>query len=205
MASGKPMRVALTGGIACGKSTVAALFAELAVPIVDLDDIAREVVAPGNALLAQVIEHFGPTVRSADGSLDRRAMRELVFKDAKARAALEALLHPSIRALAAEREASARGPYVITVIPLLAETERASDYDRVLLVDCEERSQRERLAQRDRSSAAMIDAALGAQASRAARRALADEVIVNDGARDALAPRVRELHARYLELARRPK
>jgi dephospho-CoA kinase len=205
MASGKPMRVALTGGIACGKSTVAALFAELAVPIVDLDEIARQVVTPGSALLAQVIERFGPTVRSADGSLDRRAMRELVFKEPEARAALEALLHPAIRARAAEREGSARGPYVITVIPLLAETERASDYDRVLLVDCEERVQRERLAQRDKSSAAMIEAALGAQASRAARRALADDIIVNDGARETLAPRVRELHAQYLDLARRPK
>ncbi len=203
MARGKPMRVALTGGIASGKSTVAALFAELGVPIVDLDEIAREVVPAGSALLAQVFERFGPGVRAADGSLDRRALRELVFKDAKERAALEALLHPAIRARAAEREASAHAPYVITVIPLLAETGRASDYDRVLLVDSEERSQRERLAQRDRSNAALIDAALGAQASRAARRALADEVIVNDGARAALAPRVRELHAQYLELARR--
>ncbi len=128
-----------------------------------------------------------------------------MFKDPEARTALESLLHPAIRARAAEREASAPGPYLITVIPLLAETGRASDYDRVLLVDCDERAQRERLAQRDRSSAAMIEAALGAQASRAARRALADDVIVNDGARDALAPRVRELHAQYLELARRSK
>jgi dephospho-CoA kinase len=203
MASGTPMRVALTGGIASGKSTVASLFAELGVPIVDMDEIAREVVAPGSALLAQVIERFGPSVRAADGSLERRALREIIFREASARTGLEALLHPAIRARAAQREAAARGPYVITVIPLLAETERAGDYDRVLLVDCEERTQRERLAQRDGSSAATIEAALGAQASRAERRALANDVIVNDGALATLESRVRELHAQYLEMARR--
>ena len=202
MATGTPMRVALTGGIASGKSTVAALFAELGVPIIDLDEIAREVVTPGSALLRQVIERFGPGVRTADGSLDRRALREVVFRDASARVGLEALLHPAIRARAAQREATARGPYAITVIPLLAETERARDYDRVLLVDCDERLQRERLAQRDGSSAATIEAALGAQASRAARRALANDVIDNDGALATLSPRVRELHAQYLDLAR---
>lgn len=196
------MRVALTGGIASGKSTVAALFAALGVPVIDTDEIARELVAPGSALLAQVLERFGPGVRASDGSLDRRALRELVFHDAGARAALEALLHPAIRARAAEREAAARGPYVITVIPLLAETARAGDYERVLVVDCDERAQRERLARRDGSSAATIDAALAAQASRAERRALADEVIVNDGELAALSSRVRELHAQYLDMAR---
>jgi len=197
------MRVALTGGIASGKSTVAALFGELGVPIIDLDEIAREVVTPGSALLTQVIERFGPRVRCADGSLDRGALREIVFRDAGARASLESLLHPAIRARAAQREAAARGAYSITVIPLLAETGRASDYNRVLLVDCDEQLQRERLAQRDGSSAATIEAALGAQAARAARRALANDVIVNDGALATLAPRVRELHAQYLDLARR--
>jgi dephospho-CoA kinase len=94
-----------------------------------------------------------------------------------------------------------RTPYLITVIPLLAETGRASDYDRVLVVDCDERLQRKRLAQRDRSSAAQIDALLGAQATREARRAIADDLIVNDADPGALAPRVRELHAQYLEMA----
>ena len=202
MAGETRMRVALTGGIASGKSTVAALFAALGVPIIDTDEIAREVIAPGSALLAQVLERFGPSVRAADGSLDRRALRELVFQDAQARAALESLLHPAIRARAAEREAAARAPYTITVIPLLAETGRAADYDRVLLVDSEERAQRARLAQRDGGSASSIDAALLAQASRGARRALANDVIVNDGEPVTLAPRVRELHAQYLRLAR---
>jgi dephospho-CoA kinase len=202
MAARTPMRVALTGGIASGKSTVAALFAELAVPVIDLDQIAREVIAPGSALLQAVLERFGPGVQAADGSLDRRALRERVFRDAQARSQLEALLHPAIRARAAQREQAARAPYLITVIPLLAETQRAGDYDRVLLVDCEERRQRERLAKRDGSSAAAIEAALSAQASRAERRALAHDVIDNDGPRAALTAQVRELHARYLERAR---
>ena len=203
MATDKLMRVALTGGIASGKSTVAALFAELGVPIIDLDEIAREVVAPGSALLAQVIEHFGRVVRAADGTLDRRALRAIVFGDSVARLELEALLHPAIGERAAQHGAAAHGPYLITVIPLLAESGRARDYDRVLLVDCDEQLQRERLAQRDGNDAQLIDAALSAQASRAARRALADDLIVNDGALASLGPRVRELHAQYLELARR--
>jgi dephospho-CoA kinase len=201
MAIGKRMRVALTGGIASGKSTVAALFAGLGVPIVDLDEIAREVVYPGSALLAQVFERFGPAVRAADGGLDRRALRELVFRDPARRRELEALLHPQIRARAAQREAAARGPYVITVIPLLAESGQPGDYDRVLVIDCDERLQRARLAQRDGFSAELIDAVLAAQATRAARRARADDLIVNDADAGALAPKVRELHAQYLQMA----
>ena len=195
------MNVALTGGIASGKSTVAALFAERGVPIIDLDEIAREVVSPGSALLAQVIARFGNAVRAADGSLERRALREIVFRDAEARTALEALLHPAIHARAVQLASAIKAPYLITVIPLLAESGGARTYDRVLLVDCDERLQRERLARRDGSSGELIEAALGAQATRAARRALADDVIVNDGEPAALVPQVRELHARYLQLA----
>ena len=196
------MRVALTGGIASGKSTVAQLFAELGVPIVDMDLIAREVIAPGSARLAQVFERFGAGVRCDDGSLDRRALREIIFRDAGARASLESILHPAIRARAAELEAAVQAPYVITVVPLLAESKRADEYDRVLLVDSEERLQQERLAQRDGSSELTIEAALGAQASRAARQALADDTILNDGPPEMLRPRVRELHEKYLDLAR---
>jgi dephospho-CoA kinase len=201
MAIGKRLRVALTGGIASGKSTVAALFAGLGVPVIDLDEIAREVVAPGSALLTLLFTHFGPKVRAADGSLDRRALRALVFRDPARRRELEAFLHPAIRERAAQHEAAAVGPYVITVIPLLAETERASDYDRVLVVDSDERLQRARLAQREGQSAELIEAILSAQATRATRRALADDLIVNDAEPGALAPQVRELHAQYLQMA----
>lgn len=204
MANGIPMRVALTGGIASGKSTVAVLFAQLGVPVIDMDALARELVAPGTTLLGQVLARFGEQVRAPDGALDRRALRELVFRNADARHELEALLHPAIRARAAELAAAVHAPYLIIVIPLLAEAGYASDYDRVLVVDCDEPLQRLRLAQRDGGSAELIDAALRAQAPRAARLALATEVIDNNGGLAALAPRVRELHARYLELARQP-
>ena len=138
MAAAKPMRVALTGGIASGKSTVAALFAQLGVPVIDLDQLAREVVAPGTALLAQVLARFGPGVQAPDGSFDRGALRALVFRDAAARRELELMLHPAIRARAAELAAAVRAPYLIIVIPLLAESGAAAEYDRVLVVDCDE-------------------------------------------------------------------
>jgi dephospho-CoA kinase len=201
MDSERPWRVALTGGIASGKSTVAALFAELGVPIIDLDLIAREVVAPGTALLAQVFARFGSALRRADGDLDRRALRELVFRDSGARRDLEALLHPAISARAAEQSARAGGPYQIVVIPLLAETGAASEYERVLLVDCDEATQRARLAQRDGLSPALVNAALASQVTRAARRAVAADVIDNSGGIDELRPQVRSLHRHYLELA----
>jgi len=193
-----PWRVALTGGIASGKSTVATLFAQLGVPIIDLDLIAREVVAPGTALLERVSAQFGSAVRRADGDLDRRALRELVFRDASARGALEALLHPAISERAAHQSAQAGGPYQIIVIPLLAETGAAGDYERVLLVDCDEATQRARLAQRDGMSPELIEAALASQVTRAARRAVAADVIDNSGAADALRPQVERLHQRYL-------
>lgn len=201
MKAPNPLRVALTGGIASGKSTVAALFARQGVPVIDLDEIAREVVAPGSALLTQVIDRFGPGVRRRDGSLDRRALREIIFKDSGARRELEALLHPVIRARAAERSATAGGAYQIIIIPLLAESGAASQYDRVLIVDCDAALQRARLKQRDGASSELAAAALAAQASRAERLSLADDVINNDGETAALEPQVLELHQQYLRWA----
>jgi len=199
----RPWRVGLTGGIASGKSTVAALFAELGVPVIDLDEVAREVVAPGTALLARVLERFGPAVRAADGGLNRSALREIVFHDHAARRDLEALLHPAILARTEERLAAAGGPYQIVVIPLLAEGGGAARYDRVLLVDCDEALQRSRLARRDGADPALIEAALAAQATRAARRAIASDVILNEDSPEALRARVRTLHGQYLRLAGR--
>ena len=201
MNSGKTWRVALTGGIASGKSTIAALFAELGVPVIDLDEIAREVVAPGTGLLGQVLARFGPSVRGPGGTLDRRVLRQLVFRDSAARRELEALLHPAIRARAAERSAAAGGPYQIIVIPLLAESGSAREYDRVLVVDCPEELQRARLAQRDGADSAFVSAALAAQATRAERLSMATDVITNAGTLAALRPRVQELHAQFLQRA----
>lgn len=200
--SGSPAwRVGLTGGIASGKSTVAALFASLGVPVIDLDEVAREVVAPGTALLSQVLNHFGPGVRTADGGLDRRALRDIIFADSAKRLELEALMHPAMRERAAQRSLQAGGPYQIIVDPLIAETRSAGRYDRVLLVDCDEALQGARLAQRDGSTESQVAAALGAQASRAARRALAADVLENRGDVAVLKQQVQALHERYLALA----
>jgi len=191
----------LTGGIASGKSTVAALFARLGIPVIDLDQVARDVVAPGSPLLAEIFRRFGESLRQSDGTLDRRALRARVFADEARRRELEALLHPSIRARTDELLATADGPYQIVVHPLLAENGARDRYDRVLLVDCDPARQRERLAARDDADPALVEAMLAAQATRAQRLAVADDVIVNDAGLDGLQAQVAALHRRYLALA----
>ena len=148
-AAAKPLRIGLTGGIASGKTTVALLFGALGVPVIDADQVARDVVAPGPALLSQVFASFGTELRRPDGSLDRIALRHLVFADAGKRRQLEALLHPAIRRRTELLAGAAGGPYQMHVIPLLVETHAGSHYDRVLLVDCPEAVQVARLQARD--------------------------------------------------------
>lgn len=196
-----PLRIGLTGGIASGKSTVAGLFAALGVPVIDTDQVAREVVAPGTPLLAQLVERFGPQVLQADGSLDRRQLRERIFADPQARADLEALTHPAIAAATAARSAAAGGDYQLIAVPLLAEKGLADRYDRVLVVDCDPAVQRLRLTLRDALAPPLADAMLAAQASRSQRLAVADDVIVNAGSVADLARQVESLHARYRALA----
>jgi dephospho-CoA kinase len=195
------LRIGLTGGIASGKSTVERLFAAQGVPIIDSDVIAREVVAPGMPGLAQIHARFGDAVLLADGSLDRRALRRLVFADPAARRDLEAIVHPLIRAAMAEQSAAAGGPYQINVIPLLVEGGRRAGIDRVLVVDCPESLQIERVMQRDQVTETEARAILAAQTTRAARLAAADDVIVNDGDATALQAQVDALHAKYLRMA----
>lgn len=196
-----PLRIGLTGGIASGKSAVAALFAALGVPVIDTDQIAREVVLPGSAPLAAIVERFGPEILSPGGELDRRALRRRVFTDPQARLDLDALTHPAIQALTQERSASAGGPYQIIAVPLLTEKGLQSRYDRVLVVDCDPPLQQRRLMVRDGVTADEAAAVLAAQASRQARLAIAADVIHNDGDVKRLATQVEVLHARYLELA----
>ena len=196
--SRRTFRVGLTGGIASGKSTVARLFGALGVPVIDTDVLAREVVAPGQPLLAQIAARFGANVLAPDGSLDRATLRALVFADPAARADLEQLTHPAIRALLEERSAALGGQYQILVIPLLVETARRTPVDRVLVVDCSEALQIRRLQARDGSTLEQARQMLAAQASREARLAAADDVIVNDGDLGAVRDQVAELHARYL-------
>jgi dephospho-CoA kinase len=195
------LRIGLTGGIASGKSTVAQLFAAHGVPILDADRIAREVVAPGSALRAQLFERFGEQIRDSRGDLDRAALRRLVFADESLRRELEALMHPAIQERTEQLAASTHGAYQIHVVPLLVESNLSGRYDRILVVDSPEALQLARLRARDGSSAAQARAILAAQASRAARLAIADDVIVNDAAAQALRAQVASLHDRYLQLA----
>jgi dephospho-CoA kinase len=197
------LRIGLTGGIASGKSAVAAAFARRGVPVIDADLIAREVVEPGSAALAAVVGEFGPGILAADGRLDRARLRALVFADPARRQRLEAILHPAIRAVMQARMAALTGAYGIVAIPLLAEGGQRTGLDRVLVVDCPEDLQLARLRARDGESAAGAAAILAAQAPRAARRAIADEVLDNTGTLADLDAAVGDLHARYLALAAR--
>lgn len=198
-------RVGLTGGIASGKSTVADRFAALGVPVIDTDQIAREVVAPGTPGLEAVVVAFGPEVLQPDGTLDRRRLRKLAFATTGRRRQLEAILHPRIRERMEALCSSSGGPYQILVIPLLIESGLLTRVDRVLVVDCSESVQRTRLRVRDGESTAGADRLLAAQADRETRLSQADDVLVNEGTRDELQRRVQEFHATYLQFATAPK
>lgn len=202
--SQRPYCVGLTGGLAAGKSAVAACLAGLGAEVVDTDQIARALTGPQGAALPAVIQAFGSGVLAPDGGLDRMAMRLRVFADADARRRLEAILHPLILEQVRERLAHSRAPYVVLVVPLLAEV--WPDYrdlvDRVLVVDCDEALQIRRVMQRDGIGEALARDMLAAQAGRQARLALADDVLDNGGDLDELARRVRELHDCYLQLAK---
>jgi len=195
--------IGLTGGIASGKSALGRAFESLGVTVVDADVVAREVVAPG-PVLSRIAERFGQHVLQADGTLDRRTLRELVFADEELRLALEAITHPAIRERLRAQCDAAPGPYVIAAIPLLTEAGGRRVYpwlDRVLLVDAPVSLQRERLMARDGIDAALAERMIAAQASREQRLALADDVVVNDGEPAHLEARARELAAQYLALS----
>lgn len=195
------LRVGLTGGIGSGKSSVAELFAGLGAGVIDTDLIARELTEPGTPTLARIVADFGSEVLSPDGTLDRGALRERVFRDRVARTRLESILHPSIRDLMLERVAKLRAPYALLVVPLLFETGQETLMDRVLVVDCPEETQIERVQRRSQLSRAEIERILASQVSRAERLARADDVIDNSGALAALAPQVERRHRSYLDLA----
>jgi dephospho-CoA kinase len=203
--SERAFRVGLTGGIASGKSTAAKFFGALGVPILDSDQVARDVVEPGQPPLEKLVERFGKSILTPDGHLDRPKLRDLVFSDPKARADLEALTHPAIGAAMEARSAAVGGPYQVLVIPLLVEKNLGSQVDRVLVVDCPEELQIRRLQARDGSTPEQARAILNAQASRAVRLKAATDVIKNDSDVSAVRDQVAALHARYLGLARQPR
>jgi dephospho-CoA kinase len=197
------LRIGLTGGIASGKSTVAQRFAELGVPVIDADESARVVVAPGSPGLAEVVSKFGKDLLTADGALDRRSLRNLIFSDPGRRRELEAILHPLIRADMEHRASIASGPYLVMAIPLLIESGRREGVDRVLVVDVDEELQLKRVMERDGGTMEQAKAILAAQASRAARLEVADDVVPNVGSLSELRHGVDQLHRRYVDLARR--
>ena len=196
--------IGLTGGIASGKSALEMAFAKQGVVVADADLLAREVVAPGEPALAAVVERFGRDVLQADGQLDRAALRVRVFGDPEQRRALEAILHPAIRARLEAICRAAPGPYAIATVPLLTEGGGRAAYPwlhRILVVDTPAAVQKARLMQRDGIDATLADQMMAAQASRAERLALADDIVVNDGDIHHLQHAADALHLRYLALA----
>jgi dephospho-CoA kinase len=192
--------VGLTGGIGCGKTTVADLFAARGASVIDTDQIAHSLTAPQGAAMPALVEEFGPDYATPDGAMDRAKMRALVFSDPGARTRLEAILHPRIREATAAAALLASGPYVMFVVPLLIESgtwrERVT---RVLAIDCPESVQVARVMARNSLPEAQVRAIMAAQVTRAQRQAAADDIVLNDDGLDALLPQVERLHAFYLD------
>lgn len=193
--------VGLTGGIGSGKSSVSAMFAELGINIVDADVAARIVVEPGTPALKQIAEHFGDSVMTGDGALDRTALRRIVFESDKARGWLERLLHPLIDTELKNRLRSATSPYAILCSPLLIETGQHKLANRIAVVDVPEHLQIERTMERDDNDETQIKAIMAAQIDRNARLNHADDMIDNQPSPAKVKKRVKELHNRYLKLA----
>ena len=197
-----PLVIALTGGIGSGKSTVAAMLKELGAAVVDTDEIAHGLTAPGQSGARAIGAQFGAAYLRADGALDRERMRKLVFSDRAAKTKLEAILHPMIRAEVAAAVRAAQAPYVVIAVPLLIETGAYRDLaQRILVVDCDEQQQLARVMRRNRLTADETQAIMASQASRAERLEHAHDIVRNDADLAALRAEVIALHRGYLELA----
>ncbi|MFC0266930.1 dephospho-CoA kinase [Kushneria aurantia] len=193
--------IGVTGGIAAGKSTIARAFARRGAGWVDADQLAREVVAPGEPALEEIYKRFGKSVMSADGELDRRALREQVFADSSARSDLEAIIHPRVRKRLTARLEALPGPYGLLVSPLLLETDQHQLVQRILVIDVPPEEQVRRTRQRDNVSEAQARAIVEAQMSRNRRLASADDVIDNVGSFQVVETRVDRLDHFYRQLA----
>lgn len=194
------LRVGLTGGIGCGKSAVAGIFAELGIPVVDADVVARSLVEPGQPALDEIVRTFGEEALE-DGRLNRTWLREKIFHSSGDKQRLESILHPKVYADMENRMAGLGSPYCILVIPLLLETGRRDFVHRLLVVDCPEELQIARVKARDSLDECTIHRIVASQVSRAERLAAADDLLENDGELETLKTRVRSLHQRYLALA----
>ena len=193
--------VGITGGIGSGKSTAAGRFVELGVPAIDADVVAREVVKPGRSALKRVIDTFGVEVATTDGRLDRVKLRKIVFSDSEKKSQLENILHPEIHAEILRQLSESTAPYTVVVIPLLAESKRQYPLDRILVIDAPHELQIDRVSVRDNQSPQEVEHIIQLQASRQARMAIADDVIVNNGSTQDLQHEVDALHKKYLAYA----
>lgn len=194
--------VGLTGGIGSGKTTVANLFAQRGATVVDTDAIAHRLTASGGIAIPAIRAEFGDSFIAPSGTMDRAKMRAQVFSEPTAKTRLEGILHPMIRQECEREAAAAKGSYVIFVVPLLVESARWREkVARVLVVDCPQEQQISRVMARNAMSREQVLAIMATQASRELRLAAADDIILNDGAPEALAPAIDRLHALYLRLA----
>ena len=197
--------VGLTGGIGSGKSTIAELFAELGVPVIDADLVARQVVEKGSPLLAEIAAHFGPEILLEDGALNRAALREKIFANETQKHWLNQLLHPAIRTEMLNQLAQQRAPYCIFMVPLLIENKLTALCQRVLVVDVSEQTQLTRASQRDNNQLALIKNIMQSQVSRSERLQHADDVINNDADLSESLPQLKQkvldLHHHYLQLS----
>ncbi|HSN24525.1 MAG TPA: dephospho-CoA kinase [Methylomicrobium sp.] len=194
-------KVGLTGGIGCGKTTIANLFAGLGVPILDADKIARELTMKGEPAFQRIHEEFGDQILNPDGSLDRLRLKNLIFDEFNQKVRLEAILHPLIFSTINSKLSQLHAPYCILCIPLLFETKMEVIVDRILVVDCPVELQVERVKKRDNLDIEVIQAIINSQATRTYRRANADDLLVNDEIDIALAEQVKKLHNLYLFLS----
>ncbi len=197
-----PLRIGLTGGIGSGKTTVSELFRQLNIPIIDADEIARQLVEPGQPGYAEVVRTFGSGILTPAGELDRARMRQQIFSDPEKKRALEAILHPLVYRAIKQACTGIEAPYVLIVVPLLLETGGERHVDRVLVVDAGEEQQIMRAQARDNTAADEIRSIMASQLDRQSRLARADDIIRNDCSLEQLQSRVDKLHTAYLELAR---
>ncbi|CAM2771743.1 dephospho-CoA kinase [Vibrio neptunius] len=198
-----PFVIGLTGGIASGKTTVANLFHDLyGIEIVDADIVAREVVEPGGEGLKAIEERYGSNILLADGTLNRAKLREYIFTSDEEKTWLNQLLHPMIRRKMRADITKVSSPYALLVIPLMVENNLQNLTNRVLVVDVDEQTQRQRTMDRDQVPVEQVDSILAAQASRSQRLAIADDVIKNNATNEELLPQITELHQKYLEICR---
>ena len=196
------LHIALSGGIASGKTYVSNKFRSLGVDIVDTDIIAHEIVLPGRSALEEITDNFGKSVLQKDGALNRKLMRKIIFEDSKKRLILESILHPKIQNVVKNKISSLNGPYQIIVVPLLTKSPILKQVNRILIIDCDEKKQLKRLIKRDGISTKLASQIMSSQSDRKERLSIADDIILNDDDFDILDTQIINLHRYYLGLTK---